>query len=268
VVACEEDQARRIRETRFVSLRADLSGKRVLVTGASSGFGAHFSKLLAGAGATVVVAARRTELLESVVAEITRNGGRAQMVAVDVADHRSVVAAVAAAGALDILVNNAGTTNTKPALDQTEEDWDRIVDTNLKGAWLVATEVARSMKANSKGGSIINIASILGLRQGGQVSPYAISKAGIVQLTKQLGLELARYNIRVNAIAPGYFATELNGEFFASVAGKALIGRIPQRRLGNLDDLDGPLLLLASEASAFMTGATIAVDGGHLLSQL
>jgi NAD(P)-dependent dehydrogenase (short-subunit alcohol dehydrogenase family) len=215
-----------------MSLSADLSGKRALITGASSGFGAHFAKVLSNAGATVVLAARRTAMLESLVAEIAEKGGKAQMLALDVVDNRSVVGAVAAAGSLDILVNNAGVTNTKPVLEQTEADWDFIVDTNLKGAWLVATEVARAMKADNKGGSIINIASILGLRQGGQVSPYAISKAGIVQLTKQLALELARYKIRVNSIAPGYFATELNRDFFASDTGKALIGRIPQRRSG------------------------------------
>ena len=251
-----------------MTLRADLSGKRALVTGASSGFGAHIARLLARAGATVIVGARRLDLLEAVVADIVASGDRAQMVELNVTDRHSVEDAVAAAGPLDIVVNNAGVTNTKPVLEQTVADWDLIVDTNLKGAWLVATEVARSMKAKSSGGTIINIASILGLRPAGQVSPYAISKAGIIQLTKQLGLELARYGIRVNAIAPGYFATELNEGFFASDAGKALIGRIPQRRLGNLDDLDGPILLLASDASRFMTGATVAVDGGHLLSSL
>jgi NAD(P)-dependent dehydrogenase (short-subunit alcohol dehydrogenase family) len=251
-----------------LSLQADLKGKRALITGASSGFGAHFSKVLADAGASVVLAARRINALDSVVADIISRGGEAQSIALDVVDNASVIAAVANAGEIDILVNNAGVTNTKPVLEQTEADWDFIVDTNLKGAWLVATAVARAMKAHARGGSIINIASILGVRQGGHVSPYAISKAGVLQLTKQLALELARYKIRVNAMVPGYFATELNQEFFQSDAGKALIGRVPQRRLGNIEDLDGPLLLLASDASRFMTGSTIAVDGGHLLSQL
>jgi NAD(P)-dependent dehydrogenase (short-subunit alcohol dehydrogenase family) len=249
-------------------LTADLSGKRALVTGASSGFGAHFATVLAQAGATVILAARRQSTLEAVHDAVTAQGGKAEIVVLDVADGGSVAAAVLAAGPVDILVNNAGVTNTKPALDQTESDWDSILDTNLKGAWLVATEVSRSMRAYGRGGTVINIASILGLRQGGQVSPYAISKAGLIQLTKQLALELARHGIRVNALAPGYFETDMNRSFFSSEAGKTLIGRIPQRRLGKLDDLDGPLLLLASDASRFMTGATITVDGGHLLSSL
>src|SRR5690606_23323367 len=146
------------------------------------------------------------------------------------------------------------------------EDWDYVVGTNLRGAALVAMAAARKMKANGGGGSIINIASILGLRQGGQVSAYAVSKAGVIQLTKSMALDLARDRIRVNALAPGYFDTELNHDFFQSDAGQALIKRVPLRRLGRMEDLDGPLLLLASDASAFMTGSVIAVDGGHLVS--
>jgi NAD(P)-dependent dehydrogenase (short-subunit alcohol dehydrogenase family) len=246
----------------------DLKGKRALITGASSGLGAHFARVLAASGATVVLAARRLQLLESIAEEMTSHGGAAQAVELDVTDCRSVSAAVSQCGRLDILVNNAGATNTKPVLDQTESDWDSIINTNLKGAWLVASEVGRSMKKSGTGGSIINIASILGLRQGGQVTPYAVSKAAIVQLTKQLGLEFARFNIRVNALAPGYIATNLNEAFVASDAGAALIKRIPQRRLGRLQDLDGALLLLASDASHYMTGAVIPVDGGHLVSTL
>jgi NAD(P)-dependent dehydrogenase (short-subunit alcohol dehydrogenase family) len=251
-----------------MTLRADLRGKRALVTGASSGFGAHFARVLAAAGATVVLAARRTQLLEAVRSEIITAGGGAEVVALDVADGASVGSVFSKVGPLHIVVNNAGVTNTKPVFEQTEADWDAIINTNLKGAWFVATEAARAMKAREEGGSIINIASILGLRQSGQVSPYAISKAGLIQLTKQLGLELARYKIRVNAIAPGYFATDLNYKFFNSEPGRALIARVPQRRLGQLADLDGPLLLLASDESRFMTGAVLPVDGGHLLSQL
>lgn len=249
-------------------MRFDLRGKRALVTGASSGLGAHFAKVLATSGASVVLAARRRSLLESLAEDIASRGGEAQIVDLDVTDRSSVNAAVAGCGRLDILVNNAGVTNSKPPLDQTESDWDLILDTNLKGAWLVATEVARSIKSSGTAGSIINIASILGLRQGGHVTPYAVSKAGVVQLTKQLGLEFARYDIRVNALAPGYFATELNRDFMQSEAGTALVKRIPQRRLGNLEDLDGALLLLASDASRYMTGTVIPVDGGHLLSTL
>lgn len=246
----------------------DLTGKRAMVTGASSGLGQHFSRVLAKAGAEVVAAARRKEALEELVGQITAEGGRAISVTLDVTSRASVAAALDAAGPLDLLVNNAGVTNTKPVLDQTEEDFDFILDTNLKGGFLVATEAARGMRDAGTSGSIVNIASILGLRQGGQVTPYAISKAAVIQMTKQLALELARHDIRVNALAPGYVSTELNQEFFDSDAGKALIKRIPQRRLGNLADLDGPLLLLASDASRYMTGAVVAVDGGHLLSSL
>ncbi|AOR80502.1 SDR family NAD(P)-dependent oxidoreductase [Novosphingobium resinovorum] len=246
----------------------DLTGKRALVTGASSGLGAHFARVLARAGAHVVVAARREEALRTLVEEIMRAGGSAAAVRLDVTDAASVAEAVAAAGRLDVLVNNAGVTNTKPVLDQTEDDFDFILDTNLKGGFLVATQVARAMRDAGTGGSIVNVASILGLRQGGQVTPYAISKAGVIQMTRQLGLELARFGIRVNALAPGYVATELNDAFFASEAGQVLVRRIPQRRLGALEDLDGPLLLLASDTSRYMTGSTITVDGGHLVSTL
>lgn len=245
-----------------------LSGKRAFVTGASSGLGTHFAKVLATAGADVVIAARRLDRLESIAEEIARNGGAVRSVALDVTDVRSIVAAFDAAEPVNILVNNAGVSNTRAVLDQTVEDFDGIIDTNLRGAFLVATECARRMRDLGTRSSIINIASILGLRQGGQVTPYAISKAGVIQMTKQLALELARYEIRVNALAPGYLDTDLNSEFFESGAGKALLKRIPQRRLGELHDLDGPLLLLASEMSGYMTGSVIEVDGGHLASSL
>jgi NAD(P)-dependent dehydrogenase (short-subunit alcohol dehydrogenase family) len=153
-------------------------------------------------------------------------------------------------------------------LDQDEADWDRVVDTNLKGAFLMARAVGRAMRERGSGGSIVNIASILGLRQAGQVAAYAISKAGVIQMTKVMAAELARYGIRVNALAPGYFATEINAEFWATEAGKAMLRRIPQRRLGDPAELDGPLLLLASDASSYMTGSVIAVDGGHLCATL
>lgn len=241
----------------------DLSGKRAFVTGASSGLGAHFARVLAAAGAHVVVGARRKEKLDTLVAEI---GGQA--VQLDVTDSASIRAALAEAGPVGILINNAGVTNTKPVLEQTEEDWASIFNTNLTGAFTMACEVARRARDGAIGASIVNIASILGLRQGGQVTPYAVSKAALIQMTKQLALELARHDIRVNAIAPGYIETELNDEFFESAPGAALIKRIPQRRLGQLSDLDGALLLLASDASRYMTGSVIAVDGGHLVSSL
>jgi|ERR1700733_4789427 len=251
-----------------MTLRADLKGKRALVTGASSGLGAYFATTLSAAGAEVVLAARRMPHLDSIAKQIRSGGGQALTVELDVGSRASVSAAAAQWGHVDILVNNAGVTNSKPVFEQTDTDWDAILNTNLRGAWLVAMEVARGMKASAKGGSIINIASIAGLRQAGHVTPYAVSKAGVLQLTKQLGLELARFNIRVNALAPGYFNTELNERFLATAAGAALIKRIPQRRLGSLEDLVGPLLLLASDASRYMNGAVLTVDGGHLLSSL
>lgn len=247
-------------------ISADLIGKRGLVTGASSGLGRHFARVLAANGAHVVVAARRRDALSKLVDEIILDGGSAEAVALDVADIEAVRHAVEAAENIDILVNNAGITVSKHVLDMTEDDYDAVVDTDQKGAFLVATEVARVMKG--RGGSIINIASILGLRQGGHATVYAMAKAAVVQMTKQLALELARYGIRCNAIAPGYFATEMNEAFFGTDAGEALIKRVPMRRLGELTDLDGPLLLLASEDSRFMTGNVITVDGGHMVSGL
>ncbi|MET0544964.1 MAG: glucose 1-dehydrogenase [Caulobacterales bacterium] len=251
-----------------MSVSADLSNKRALITGASSGLGKHFARVLAKAGAHVVLAARRLPILEKSVKEIEADGGKASCVTLDVTDPDSISAAIAAAGPIDILINNAGVTDTKALLSRSAEDFDAILNANLRGAYLVALEAAKAMQTCGASGSIINVASILGLRQGGGVTPYAISKAGVIQMTKQFALELARFNIRVNALAPGYIATELNEDFFETDAGAALIKRIPQRRLGSLSDLDGPLLLLASNASAYITGSIIEVDGGHLVSGL
>ena len=251
--------------------RFRLDGRVVLVTGASSGLGTHFARLLADAGARVAVAARRADKLQAVVDTIVAAGGQARALSLDVSDAASVRAcfdALASWGAPDVVVNNAGVTVTRPLLEQTEEDFDQVLDTNLKGCWLVATEAARRMVAAGQGGSIVNVASILGERVAGGVAPYAISKAGVVQATKAMALELARHRIRVNALLPGYVVTDLNRDFLTSEAGDKLRSRIPSRCFGELSDLDGPLLLLASDAGAAMSGATVAVDGAHLVSSL
>jgi NAD(P)-dependent dehydrogenase (short-subunit alcohol dehydrogenase family) len=244
----------------------DLAGKRALVTGASSaGLGAHFAHVLAEAGAQVTVAARRADRLAELVAELGRD---VAALALDVADAQGIAQAIGAAGPFDILVNNAGATITKPLLDQDAADFDAVMNVNLRGAYLLAQEVAKGMIGRGTGGTIVNTASILGLRQGGHVTPYAISKAGLIQLTKQFALELARYKIRVNALAPGYFVTDLNRDVLESESGAAMAKRIALRRFGAYDDLDGPLLLLASDAGRYMTGSILTVDGGHMLLSL
>jgi len=249
-----------------------LAGRSALVTGASAGLGAHFAELLADAGAQVWLAARRTERLQALQSALRGRGARAECVALDVTDAASVQQAfdtMAAAGTLpDIVINNAGVGLGTAALSTSEQDWDQVVDTNLKGAWLVATEAARRLVAVERQGSIVNIASILGERVGAFVAPYAASKAGLIQLTKALALEWARHGIRVNALCPGYVVTDINREFLASEDGDRMRKRIPQRRFGEPRDLDGPLLLLASDAGRYMTGAAIATDGGHLVSGL
>jgi NAD(P)-dependent dehydrogenase (short-subunit alcohol dehydrogenase family) len=254
------------------ALQVDLTGKSALVTGASGGLGQHFAEVLAAAGAKVAIAARRRDRVEAACEDIRRKGGIAIPVQLDVTERASVDEALArsaeALGALDIVVNNAGVTATRPFLDLADEEWDRVIETNLTGTFLVAQAAARRMREQGSGGAIVNIASILGFRVTGQVSPYAASKAAIVQLTGAMALELARYGIRVNALCPGYMETDLNREFFASEAGQALIRRIPQRRLGRPEELDGALLLLCSEAGSYITGASIVVDGGHLVSSL
>lgn len=255
-----------------MDFRVSLDGRSALVTGASGGLGAFFAERLAAAGARVAVAARRRDACADVCARIEASGGTALPIALDVSDAASAAAAVgevaAAFGGLDLLVNNAGVTGTTPLMDETAEAWDRILDTNLKGGFLVGREAARVMAQSGRGGSIVNVASILGLRIAGQVAAYAASKAALVQLTKSMALEWARHSIRANALCPGYVETDLNREFFASPAGQALVKRIPTRRLGTLADLEGPLLFLCSDAARYVTGTTLVVDGGHLVSSL
>ena len=250
----------------------DVRGKVALVTGASSGLGEHFALTLAASGAAVAVAARRLDRLEALVTRITGEGGKAVAVPLDVTDPASVAAAFEQAagtlGAPDIVVNNAGIAQTKAALELTDEDWRRVMDTNLDGAWRVARAAARAMTGAGKGGSVINIASILGLRVASHLLAYNAAKAALIHATQALALEWARHRIRVNAIAPGYVETGINKGFFATEAGQAMVRRVPQRRIGMPAELDGALLLLASDAGSYMTGSVLVVDGGHLVSSL
>jgi NAD(P)-dependent dehydrogenase (short-subunit alcohol dehydrogenase family) len=246
----------------------DLSGKTALVTGASSGLGTHFARCLGDAGATVVLAARRADRLHALRAELAKDSIVARAIDLDVRSAESVAKALDAAGSIDIVVNNAGISIVKPALEMPEQDWDAVVDTHLRGAWLVAQGAAKRWVAEKKPGVIVNIGSILGLRTIGQVAPYNASKAGLIHLTRALAMEWARYQIRVNAICPGYIETEMNSAFWQTPGGQKLIDRIPQRRIGKPEELDGALLLLASDAGSFMTGSVITVDGGHTVSTL
>ena len=250
-----------------------LKDKVVLVTGASSGLGAHFAQVVSGAGAKVVIAARRVERLQTLAEQLRGQGSEVIAVALDVTSRASVESAFDLAqqtfGVVDVVINNAGVGGAVKALEVTEQDWSTMISTNLDGVWRVAQCAAQRMAKEGKGGSIINIASILGERVGTGLSHYCAAKAGVLQLTKALALEFARYDIRVNAIAPGYFQTEMNDGYFNSEKGQAYIkSAVPMRKLGQLEQLDGPLFLLASAAGSFMTGATLAVDGGHLVRSL
>ncbi|NEW93936.1 SDR family NAD(P)-dependent oxidoreductase [Rhodopseudomonas sp. BR0M22] len=247
----------------------DVSNEVILVTGASQGLGRQFARVLAARGAAIVLAARQIDKLQSLEQEIKDSGGRAVAVRMDVTDLGGMAAALdqaeAALGPITVLINNAGVATEKLAVDTSEADWDKVIGANLKGAYFLATEVARRMIARQQGGNIVNIASVLGQSVLKFVSPYAISKAGIIQATKAMALELASSRIRVNALAPGYIDTDINRELWATPAGEKLLKSIPQRRVGHESDLDGAILLLASNASRYMTGSVVTVDGGFLL---
>ncbi|MCW9034790.1 MAG: SDR family oxidoreductase [Rhodospirillales bacterium] len=255
-----------------MSVDFSLKGKIALITGASSGLGLHFAQELSDAGASVILAARRTDRLEKTVAEFKAAGREALAVALDVKDSASVKQALAEGcermGTPDILINNAGVTAPATLLKGSEEQWDHVIDTNLKGVWLVAQETARKMVEAEKGGSIINLASIYAIGTSIGSTSYGASKAGVAHMTLTMAMELARYKIRVNAIAPGWFFSEMNSDYLASDEGKAMIKNVPMRRTGLEGELDGLLLLLASDASSYMTGTTIPVDGGHGINSL
>lgn len=254
-----------------MGIEVNFEGKIALITGASSGLGARFAKILAQAGAQVVLASRRIERLKELRAEIEAEGGAAHVVSLDVTDYASIKSAIAhaetEAGPIDILVNNSGVSITQRLLDVTPEDYAYVTDTNQRGAFFVAQETAKRMIARAKGDPkkqhrIINIASVAGLRILPQIGIYCMSKAAVVHMTKSMAVEWGRYGINVNAICPGYIATEINAEYFASQAGQKLINLLPRRRVGLPEDLDGLLLFLASEESRFINGTIITADDG------
>jgi NAD(P)-dependent dehydrogenase (short-subunit alcohol dehydrogenase family) len=254
-----------------VGIETNFEGKIAMVTGASSGLGARFAKVLAKAGAQVVLASRRVERLKELRAEIEADGGAAHVVQLDVTDYGSIKSAVAhaetEAGPLDILVNNSGVSTTQRLIDVTPDDYAFVMDTNQRGAFFVAQEVAKRMIARAKGDPrkqhrIVNIASVAGLRVLPQIGIYCMSKAAVVHMTKSMAVEWGRYNINVNAICPGYISTEINAEHFETEQGHKLIDMLPRKRLGQPEDLDGLLLLLTSEESRFLNGAIVTADDG------
>jgi 3-oxoacyl-[acyl-carrier protein] reductase len=248
----------------------DLSGRVGLVTGASSGLGLRFAEVLAANGAAVALVARRKDRIVALQEKIVASGGRALAIEADVLDaaamRRAFDAAEAAFGTVTILVNNAGVGHSTRALELAEAEWRRVISTNLDAVFFWAQEGARRMLAAGKPGAIVNIASVLGFGASKGVIAYATAKAGVVQMTKAFGLELAFKGVRVNAIAPGWFVTEINRDYLASEEGKKLTRDIPVGRFGRDGDLDGALLLLASDAGRFIAGATIVVDGGQMVA--
>ena len=251
----------------MVTDRFSLAGRTALVSGASSGLGARFARVLAAAGAAVVLGARRAERLQALAASITEEGGHALAVTLDVTDDASVAAAFDAAeaafGTVDVAVCNAGIGATAAITESGPADWDAVLEVNLNGVRRVGRECARRLVAAGRPGSIVNVASVLGLLAQANHAGYAASKGAVIQLTRVMALDLARHGIRVNALAPGYVATEINAAFFASEAGQRYVGRLPARRLGTPEELDGPLLLLASDAGSYVNGTVLVVDGAH-----
>lgn len=243
----------------------DMTGKLVLVTGGGTGLGRQFALTLARAGATVILAARRVEPLQSTAVAVREAGGTAHCVMLDAADAASVQSAmtvISGIGPIDVVVNNAGTAGPGSLLDTAEDVWDRLMDVNVKGAWHVARAAVQQMIACGRGGSIVNVASALGLAVQKGTANYPASKAALLHLTRAMAVEWARYGVRVNALAPGYFRTDMSDRYVASDRGQAMVQRMPMRRLGDPSELSGALLLLASDASRYMTGAIISVDGG------
>ena len=257
-----------------MSYNIDLSGRVALVTGASSGLGAQFARVLAKAGAGVALAGRRVERLKSLRAEIEAEGGDAHVVALDVTDHDSIKAAVAHTetemGTIDILVNNSGVATSQKLVEVTPEDFDYIFDVNARGAFFVAQEVGKRMLARAQGaapgtftgGRIVNIASVLGLKVLGRVGVYAMSKAAVIHMTKAMALEWGRYGINVNAICPGYIDTEMNHHQWQTDSGKKFIETMPRKRVGSPADLDAVLMMLCANESHFVNGAIVQADDG------
>ncbi len=248
---------------------AGIAGRVAFVTGASSGLGARFARVLAAAGARIVLAARREDRLDALAAELRGEGVETLSVTLDVSSHTSIQEAAAKAektlGPIDILVNNAGISRQARIEDVTEQDYDELMGTNLKGAFFMAQAAARQMMAHRVEGRIVNIASIAGLRPLGQLATYSMSKAAMVQMTKSMAREWGHHGINTNAICPGYIATEISEDFVETEAGRRLLASLPRRRLGEPRDLDGLLLLLcAGEPARFINGAVIAADDGYL----